>query len=72
MDGTHFDVSGYTLEPSALSEWRTKLAQSPLMQDMELAAIRVENVRTTAGRERWSFQLRNTVVHPPVPKEQKP
>lgn len=60
MDGTHFDVSGYTLEPSALNAWRAKLAQSTPMQDMALAAIKVENVRNAQGRDRWSFQLSNT------------
>ncbi len=71
MDGTHFDVSGYTLEPAALTEWRSKLAQSSLMQGMELAAIKVENAHHIGGRERWSFHLSNAVVkeNPALPKE---
>lgn len=71
MDGTHFDVSGYTLEPAALTEWRAKLAQSTLMQGMELAAIKVESVRGLTGRERWAFYLSNAIEHP-NPKEKKP
>lgn len=79
MDGTHFDVSGYTLEPAALTEWRAKLAQSTLMQGMELAAIKVESVRGLTGRERWAFYLSNAVTTPSSsssspshPKEKKP
>lgn len=71
MDGTHFDVSGYTLEPAALNEWRAKLVQSPLMQGLELTALRVENVRNTSGRERWSFSLHNTLPVD-VAREKKP
>ncbi|MEO7186116.1 MAG: PilN domain-containing protein [Rhodoferax sp.] len=43
MDGTHFEVSGFTLEPAALNEWVDKLAISPLMQGLKLATVRVEN-----------------------------
>lgn len=71
MDGTHFDVSGYTLEPAALNEWRAKLAQSTLMQGMELAAVKVENVKhPTTARDRWSFSLSN--VSNVAAKEKKP
>ncbi len=43
MDGSRFEVSGFTLEPSALNEWVAKLATSPLMQGLKLATVKVEN-----------------------------
>lgn len=42
MDGTRFEVSGFTLEPSALNEWVDKLALSPLMQGLKLSTVKVE------------------------------
>ena len=42
MDGTRFEVSGFTLEPAALNEWVDKLALSPLMQGLQLATVKVE------------------------------
>ena len=42
MDGTRFEVSGFTLEPAALNEWVDKLALSPLMQGLKLATVKVE------------------------------
>lgn len=42
MDGTRFEVSGFTLEPSALNDWVDKLSISPLMQGLKLATVRVE------------------------------
>jgi hypothetical protein len=38
------DVSGFTLEPSALNEWVRKLAASPLLQGQRLATVKVERV----------------------------
>lgn len=43
MDGTRFEVSGFTLEPAALNEWVDKLSVSPLMQGLKLATVKVEN-----------------------------
>lgn len=43
MDGARFEVSGFTLEPSALNEWVDKLSISPLMQGLKLATVKVEN-----------------------------
>lgn len=78
MDGSRFEVSGFTLEPSALNEWVDKLAASPLMQGLRLATVKVENtsvapviapdaVGTAAagagGRSTWSFNL--VTVEPP-------
>lgn len=72
MDGSRFEVAGFTLEPSALNEWVDKLAASPLMQGLKLATVKVESttlapvaapvaVGTPAtgapARPSWSFQL---------------
>ena len=43
MDGARFEVSGFTLEPSALNDWVEKLAISPLMQGLKLATVKVQN-----------------------------
>jgi Tfp pilus assembly protein PilN len=43
MDGSRFEVTGYTLEAAALNEWVDKLAVSPLMQGLKLATVKVEN-----------------------------
>ncbi len=50
MDGSRFEVAGFTLEPAALNEWVDKLALSPLMQGLKLATVKVENA-TVATRE---------------------
>jgi Tfp pilus assembly protein PilN len=47
MDGSRFEVSGFTLEPAALNEWVDKLAISPLMQGLKLATVKVENATAT-------------------------
>ena len=38
------EVSGFTVEPSALNEWVRKLAASPLLQGQRLANVKVERV----------------------------
>ena len=43
MDGTRFEVSGFTLEPAALNDWVDKLSISPLMQGLKLATVKVQN-----------------------------
>lgn len=42
LEGTRFEVSGYTYEPAALNEWVNKLGQSPLMQNLKLSTVKVE------------------------------
>lgn len=78
MDGTRFEVTGFTLEPSALNEWVDKLAVSPLMQGLRLATVKVDNATATraltqspaasapagASRAVWSFNL--VSVEPPA------
>jgi Tfp pilus assembly protein PilN len=54
------EISGYTLEPSALNDWVTRLAKSPLLQGSQLATVRVDNVSApdaASGRPVWSFNL---------------
>jgi Tfp pilus assembly protein PilN len=43
MDGVRFELTGYTLEPSALNDWVDQLAVSPLMQGLKLSTVKVEN-----------------------------
>lgn len=68
-DATRLEVSGYTLEPSALNDWVARLSLSPLMQGLRLATVKVQSTRlppsagaapaaaATAGPETWSFTL---------------
>jgi Tfp pilus assembly protein PilN len=42
-DGARFEVVGFTLEPSALNEWVSRLSASPLMQGLKLATVQVQN-----------------------------
>jgi Tfp pilus assembly protein PilN len=67
MDGSRFEVAGFTLEPSALNEWVDKLAASPLMQGLKLATVKVESATVAPvaapgavgapARSTWSFHL---------------
>lgn len=78
-DATRLEVTGYTLEPSALNEWVNRLAMSPLMQGLRLATVKVQNARQAkaaadatampAGREAWSFTL--VSAQPPAPAAAK-
>jgi Tfp pilus assembly protein PilN len=71
-DATRLEVTGYTLEPSALNEWVARLALSPLMQGLRLDTVKVQSTRlpqaanattspaapaTNTGPETWSFTL---------------
>ncbi len=42
-DESRLDVSGFTLEPSALNDWVLKLAASPLLKGQKLATVKVES-----------------------------
>lgn len=48
VDAGRFEVAGFTLEPGALNEWVARLAASPLMRDLKLSTVTVEN--TVASR----------------------
>jgi Tfp pilus assembly protein PilN len=58
-DTTRFEVTGFTLEPAALNAWVDKLSESPLMQGLKLATVKVENTAAAvvASRAAWSFNL---------------
>ncbi len=69
-DSGRMEVSGFTLEPSALNDWVGRLSGSPLMQGLRLATVKVQStavasanapvagsVPAAAGREAWSFNL---------------
>lgn len=48
VDSGRFEVAGFTLEPGALNEWVARLAASPLMRNLKLSTVTVEN--TVAAR----------------------
>lgn len=69
-DSVRMEVSGFTLEPSALNEWVARLSASPLMQGLRLATVKIQSTALQAespavagtaptlnGREAWSFNL---------------
>lgn len=70
-DASRFELTGFTLEPSALNVWVEKLAVSPLMRGLTLDTVRVENTAAaqlrvptavaagaaSAARAVWSFHL---------------
>jgi Tfp pilus assembly protein PilN len=70
VDAARFEVTGFTLEPAALNDWVAKLASSPLMRDLKLSTVTVENTAASkvavpataqqggkAARAMWSFNL---------------
>lgn len=72
-DATHFELTGFTLEPSALNGWVDALAASPLLRGLKLATVKVESTvaaqvpvpvaaasapaTATVPRAVWSFNL---------------
>lgn len=79
-DASHFELAGFTLEPSALNEWVDKLATSPLMRGLRLATVQVENTvaaqvkvpvaaavaPAATARAMWSFKLVSAEPAAPV------
>ncbi len=70
-DEAKFEVSGYTLAPSALNAWVAKLAASPLLEGQKLAAVTLENASATppsamgaTPRPVWSFSLLSAIPQP--------
>lgn len=71
-DDSHFDISGFTLEPSALNDWVGKLAASPLLKGYKLVGVKVENtpssgtditaVSSSTSRPVWSFSLSSAIA----------
>lgn len=45
-----FQVSGYTLEPSALNEWVARMATNPLLQGLQLSQVQVQAATPPAVR----------------------
>lgn len=43
------ELSGYTLEPSALNGWMERLARSPLLEGQRLSVVKVERVLVDGG-----------------------
>ena len=78
MEEGRFEVTGFTLEPSALNAWVAKLSASPLMHNLRLSNVKVEStslVASTAstaqkpaffGQPTWSFSLDS--AEPPASK----
>lgn len=75
MDNARLEVSGYTLETSALNDWVDRLALAPLTQGLKLSTVKVESApmpaalrpasaasasRGNAERAVWSFHLVST------------
>lgn len=50
-DENQLVVSGFTVEPSALNDWVSKLAASPLLEGQKLSTVIVENARASALKE---------------------
>jgi Tfp pilus assembly protein PilN len=48
VEAGRFEVAGFTLEPGALNDWVARLAASPLMRNLKLSTVTVEN--TVASR----------------------
>jgi Tfp pilus assembly protein PilN len=49
-DDTQLEVSGFTLEPAALSDWVAKLGASPLLEGQKLTTVMVENTSIAATK----------------------
>jgi Tfp pilus assembly protein PilN len=79
-DSSRLEVTGYTLEPSALNDWVARLSFSPLMQGLRLATVKVQSTRLlqptalaapvaatgNTGPETWSFTLVSAQPAAPV------
>lgn len=79
-DAAHFELTGFTLEPSALNLWVTKLAASPILRGLKLATVKVEStvaaqvsvpvaaatVPATVPRAVWAFNLVSAEPAAPV------
>ncbi len=81
VDAAKFEVAGFTTEPAALNDWVAKLAVSPLMRDLKLSTVTVENTATVPGvpplrsagaRAIWSFSLVNLEPALPIAQGVKP
>ena len=48
-DAGQMDIAGFTLDPAVLNDWLGRMAASPLLQGLRLAAVQVENVAQSAA-----------------------
>ena len=78
-DETQFEVTGFTLEPAALSKWVAILAASPLLEGQNLSTVNINNARTSilnevggTPRPTWSFSLLSAMPQPPAATGVKP
>jgi len=80
-DSDMLEISGFTLQPAELNEWVKRLAQSPLMQGLQLASVKVEMATESlrglaaggaggsgvaSGTPAWSFTLVSAQKNAPV------
>jgi Tfp pilus assembly protein PilN len=66
-DDSQLEVSGYTLEPAVLTDWVSRLAQSPLLKGQSLSTVTVERVKADAvvpagALDRQSVAAKDTTV----------
>lgn len=73
-DEAQFEVSGFTLETEALSDWIVRLAASPLFRQKKLTAVNLESaspaiLEAVGGNARplWSFSLLSAPTHSSAP-----
>ena len=50
VDQGRLEVGGFTLETQALNEWVDRLAKHPLMRDLRLSGVTVENKTEVRAR----------------------
>jgi|TARA_B110000908_G_scaffold145632_1_gene176053 MSHA biogenesis protein MshI len=70
-DETQFTLTGFTLEPAALSKWVAILAASPLLEVQSFSTVNVDNasasiLKAVGGKPRptWSFSVRSLMTQP--------
>jgi Tfp pilus assembly protein PilN len=71
MDANRFEVTGFTIDPAALNDWVRKLSADPLMRNLKLSAVKVENKSAAKGAV-WSFNLTSLEPAGPIIAGAKP
>jgi Tfp pilus assembly protein PilN len=56
-DESQLQLSGFTLETSALNEWLKRLEASPLMGGKNLSSVKVEYVSGSTAPPLWGFSM---------------
>ena len=77
-DETQFTLTGFTLEPAALSKWVAILAASPLLEVQSFSTVNVDNaspsmLEAVGGKPRptWSFSVRSLMTLPSATAQAK-